>query len=146
MPDITLSWDTATNHADWVLAGADLANGNDLASAVEISVFSDREAKADDVIPDGSADRRGWWADDEVPIGSRMWLLKRAKQTTQTAQRAYDYLAEALQWLIDDAVAGRVEITTQWVRRGVLGARIVVIKNGAVLLDGLYVWAWEGIN
>ncbi|WP_217481392.1 phage GP46 family protein [Burkholderia aenigmatica] len=128
------------------MAGADLANGNDLASAVEISVFSDREAKADDVIPDGSADRRGWWADDEVPIGSRMWLLKRAKQTTQTAQRAYDYLAEALQWLIDDAVAGRVEITTQWVRRGVLGARIVVIKNGAVLLDGLYVWAWEGIN
>ncbi|WP_027813322.1 phage GP46 family protein [Burkholderia cenocepacia] len=146
MPDLTLSWDSATNHADWVLAGADLATGNDLASAVLISIFTDREASADDVIPDGSTDRRGWWADEEVPIGSRMWLLKRAKQSTQTAQRAYDYLAEALQWLIDDGVAGRIEITTQWVRRGTLGARIVVIKNGVVLLDGQYVWVWEGIN
>ncbi|WP_186065977.1 phage GP46 family protein [Burkholderia gladioli] len=146
MPDLTLTWDSATAHADWVLAGADLATGNDLASAVLISIFTDREASADDVIPDGSTDLRGWWADDEVPIGSRMWLLKRAKQTTQTAQRAYDYLAEALQWLIDDGVAGRIEITTQWVRRGVLGAWIVVIKNGTVLLDGQYTWAWEGIN
>ncbi|MCA8430029.1 phage GP46 family protein [Burkholderia seminalis] len=146
MPDITLSWDAATNYADWVLAGADLATGSDLQSAVLISIFTDREASVDDVIPDGSADRRGWWADDEIPIGSRMWLLKRAKQTTQTAQRAYDYLAEALQWLIDDGVAGRIEITTQWVRRGVLGARIVVIKNGVVPLDGQYVWVWEGIN
>ncbi|MCW3644120.1 phage GP46 family protein [Burkholderia cenocepacia] len=146
MPDITLSWDSATNHADWVLAGADLLAGSDLASAVLISIFTDREASADDVIPDGSTDRRGWWADDNVSIGSRMWLLKRAKQTTQTAQRAYDYLAEALQWLIDDGVAGRIEITTQWVRRGVLGARVVVIKNGTVLHDGRYVWAWEGIN
>ncbi|MCA8226210.1 phage GP46 family protein [Burkholderia vietnamiensis] len=146
MPDLTLSWDSSTNHADWVLAGADLLSGDDLASAVMISVFTDREASADDVIPDGSADRRGWWADDEVPIGSRMWLLKRAKQTTQTAQRAYDYLAEALQWLIDDGVASRIEITTQWVRRGVLGARVVVIKNGDVLHDGRYVWTWEGNN
>ncbi|MEK6369033.1 MAG: phage GP46 family protein [Burkholderia gladioli] len=146
MPDLTLTWDSATSHADWVLAGADLQTGSDLASAVLISVFTDREAAADDVIPDGSMDRRGWWADDDVPIGSRMWLLKRAKQTTQTAQKAYDYLAEALQWLIDDGVAGRVEITTQWVRRGMLGARVVVIKNGAVLLDGQYTWAWEGIN
>lgn len=147
MPDIAISWDTAHNWGDWTLAGALLATGNDLESAMLISVFSDRMAQAGDVIPDGSNDPRGWWADSDVPVGSRMWLLSRSKQTLQTLQRAYDYLAEALQWLIDDGVVGRFDINTQWVRRGMLGAQIVAYKpDGTLLATGRYTWAWNGIN
>ncbi len=147
MPDIAISWDEALNRADWTLDGAQLATGNDLESAILISIFSDRMAQPGDAIPDGTNDPRGWWADGDVPIGSRMWLLSRSKQTLQTLQRAYDYLVEALQWLIDDGVVGRFDINTQWVRRGVLGAQIGAYKpDGTLLTTGRYTWAWNGIN
>lgn len=147
MPDTTLTWNNAVGYADWVLSGSVLETGNDLASAIIISIFSDRMAQPGDIIPDGSNDPRGWWADGDVLIGSRMWLLKRAKQTLKTLQDAYDYLAEALQWLIDDAVVARFDIQTQWVRTGVLGASITAWSpTGTQLASGLYTWAWNGIS
>lgn len=147
MPDITLSWDTATSYADWVQSGSVLQTGNDLESAIIISLFSDRLAEPGDVIPDGTSDPRGWWADGDVPIGSRLWLLRRAKQIPETLQQAYDYIAEALQWLLDDNVVAKFDISVQWVRRGVMGAQLVAYKqDGTTLMTGQYVWAWNGIN
>lgn len=147
MADITLTWDATNNRADWSMSGPVLATGNDLETAIIISIFSDRMAQPGDVIPDGSNDPRGWWADDDVPIGSRMWLLKRAKQTNQTQQLAYDYLAEALQWMIDDGVVARFDISVQWVRTSTLGAAITAYSpTGTILSKGLYAWAWTGIN
>lgn len=146
MPDITISWDEANNRGDWTMVGPILATGNDLQTAILISLFTDRIAAPGDVIPDGT-DPRGWWADGDVPIGSRLWLLRRAKQTQDTLQRAYDYIAESLQWLIDDGVVARFDIMTQWVRASFLGAQIVAHKqDGTQLTTGLYTWAWSGIN
>lgn len=129
------------------MSGPVLTTGNDLETAIIISLFSDRMAQPDDVIPDGTNDPRGWWADDEVPIGSRLWLLRRSKQTKETLQKAYDYIAEALQWMLDDGVVGRFDISTQWVRASFLGAQITAYKpDGTLLTTGRYTWAWEGIN
>ncbi|NYH21379.1 phage GP46 family protein [Paraburkholderia bryophila] len=147
MADITISWDTANNRGDFTMSGPVLATGNDLQTAILISIFTDRMAQPGDVIPDGTNDPRGWWADDDVPIGSRIWLLRRAKQTQETLQKAYDYLAEALQWLVDDGVVARFDIACSWPRQSTLGAQIAAYKqNGTLLTTGLYTWAWAGIN
>ncbi len=147
MADITISWDAAHRRGDWSLNGPMLATGNDLETAMLISLFTDRMAQPGDAIADGTDDPRGWWADDDVPIGSRMWLLSRSKQTRETLQRAYDYLAEALAWLIDDGVVARFDVTTQWVSRGVLGAQVIAYKqDGTLLTTGRYTWAWQGVN
>lgn len=145
--DITLQWNAATNYADWVMNGPALAMGGDLQSAIIISLFSDRLAQPGDVIPDGSNDPRGWWGDDDVPLGSRLWLLRRSKQIPETLQKAYDYIAEAVQWLIDDGVVARFDINVQWVQASVLGAQVTAYKqDGTTLMTGQYVWAWNGIN
>jgi phage gp46-like protein len=147
MPDIALQWNAAVNYADWVQTGSVLETGNDLESAIIISLFSDRLAAVGDVIPDGTNDPRGWWADTDVLIGSRLWLLKRSKQIPETLQLAYDYIAEALQWLLDDKVVAQFDINVQWVRASVLGAQITAYKqDGTTLMTGQYVWAWNGIN
>lgn len=147
MADIAISWDAANNRGDWTMNGPALATGNDIETSILISIFTDRMALPGDVIPDGTNDPRGWWADDEIPIGSRMWLLRRAKQTTQTLQLAYDYLAEALKWMVDDGVVGRFDLSTQWVRAGMLGAIIVAYSpDGTLLHKGQYAWAWAGIT
>lgn len=134
MADILVSWDTAGTRADWVLVNGGLATGDPITTQILISIFTDRIAATDDEIPDGTNNPRGWWGDAgaDVPIGSRMWLLRRAKQTQDTLQRAFDYLAEALQWMIDDKVVTRFEIAVQWVRQSFLGATIVAHLPGGV--------------
>jgi phage gp46-like protein len=53
---------------------------------------------------------------DGDKIGSRLWLLARAKATTDTARRAEEYAREALGWLVDDKVATKVEATAEITR------------------------------
>ena len=115
MADVDLKFDPDNFDADVALLNGDLTGGDDLATAVIISLFTWRRAKDDDTIPDGTTDRRGWWGDnlsdvqgDE--IGSRLWLLTREKITSETVAHAEEYAAEALQWLVDDKVASRVDV------------------------------------
>lgn len=120
MTDIALAWDPAALAFDWAMAGVDLAREDGLRSAVAISLFSDGLARADDAIPDGTDDRRGWWGDlprdGQVadPIGSRLWLLAREKRTEQTRRRAEEYARDALAWMIADGVAASVDVAAAW--------------------------------
>ncbi|WP_230598374.1 phage GP46 family protein [Xanthomonas albilineans] len=91
---------------------------NPLVRAVLISLFTWRRANADDTLPDPRGFRMGWWGDTypvvaNDRIGSRLWLLARAKLTPSTVQRAQDYAEEALQWLIDDGVAARIAVRAE---------------------------------
>ena len=46
-------------------------------------------------------------------FGSRLHLLKRAKNTVKTAQLAVEYAKEALQWLLDTGRAKKIEVTAE---------------------------------
>lgn len=148
MSDTATVWNRDLGHGDWALAGAVLQAGNDLETAILISLFTDREANPDDVIPDGTNDPRGWIGDDgqDVKIGSRLWLLDRAKQDLATLQRANDYIVEALQWLVDDGVVSRFDITTEWTRASMLGAKVVAFKGGGQSTPMNFSWVWKAIN
>lgn len=61
MSDITVIWDVDNSRGDWEFVAPALVTGNDLQSAVLISLFTDRIANRDDPIPDGTDDPRGWW-------------------------------------------------------------------------------------
>jgi phage gp46-like protein len=100
-----------------------------LRTAVVVSLFTDRLAEADDVLPGGSGDRRGWWGDiypqvDADRIGSRLWLLAREKQIPTVLGRAETYAREALQWCLDDGLAAAITISASFVGPGVLGLDI----------------------
>ncbi len=112
MSDIALIWDGVA--ADVAVIANDLALDEGLETAVELSLFTDRRADEGDSLPDGETNRRGWWADDPLDrIGSRLWLLDRAKETAEVLERAEQYAREALQWLIDDLVATKIDVTAE---------------------------------
>ncbi|MCP3017955.1 phage GP46 family protein [Cupriavidus basilensis] len=148
MSDTTTVWNVSRSLGDWVLDGAMLRTGSDLSTAILISVFTDRVANPDDVIPDGSNDPRGWWGDlgEAVPIGSRLWLLERAKQNDDTLQRAYDYVTECLQWLLDDGVVAKFDILVEWTRDSMLGAQILAYRKDGTTETTTFTWAWKGIS
>lgn len=146
--DTTTIWNVATGRGDWQMNGAQLATGDDLATAMLISLFTDRMVEESDTIPDGTNDPRGWWADagQDVPIGSRLWLLDRAKQTQETLQQAYDYINEALQWLIDDGVVAKFDVLVEWTKTSMLGAQVVAYKQDGSTVANSYSWVWNGVN
>lgn len=148
MPDISTLWDALNHRGDWTLVGPALASGNDLASAVLISLLTDRQAAVDDEIPDGTDDRRGWWGDIEADalLGSRLWLLTRSKQADQTLQRAYDYIVEALQWLITDDAVARFDITVWWTKASQLAATVVANRRDGTTVAVAYQSLWKAIS
>ncbi|HKD77034.1 MAG TPA: phage GP46 family protein [Ktedonobacterales bacterium] len=133
-------------YGDWNVAPPALESGFALETAVLISLFSDRLADVDEVLPGYSGDRRGWWADTDSqhgPIGSRLWLLHREKQTNEVRLRAEEYARESLQWLLDDDVADTVDIDAQWLRLGWLQLAIDIRRQQRRLFHGRYEWSWE---
>ncbi|WP_207458661.1 phage GP46 family protein [Azospirillum sp. SYSU D00513] len=94
----------------------DLVQGDPLARAVIMSLFTWRRALPSDALP--ADQRHGWWGDTYPTaqgdrIGSRLWLLSREKLVPDTINRAREYAEEALAWLIEDGVAIRVEVTAE---------------------------------
>lgn len=146
MADLTTHWDAGLLSGDWVVDGGGLATGDDLATAVILSLFTDRRARDDDRLPDGAGgDRRGWWADGDAPegsLGSRLWLLCREKRSEETRRRAVEYAREALAWLVEDGVAAAVTVDAQWDGLDRLSLLVTVMRpqGGRQVLR--YGWAW----
>ncbi|MDR5784058.1 phage GP46 family protein [Caballeronia sp. LZ065] len=148
MSDISIVWDVANSRGDWQQLGPGLLTGNDLQTAVLLSLFTDRVANSDDVIPDGTGDPRGWWGDlgEDAPIGSRLWLLDRSKQTQEVLNNARDYITEALQWLVDDGVVASMDVQTEWTRDTFLGAQIMLYQPAGPSVSLQYAWAWQQLS
>ena len=115
MGDIALAWSLDAGAADLVLEDDDLASDAGLRTAVLLSLFLDRRAEDEDALPGEDDDRRGWWADefaetDGDRIGSRLWLIDRAKRAGDVPARATELVREALAWLIEDRVASSIDV------------------------------------
>jgi phage gp46-like protein len=147
MSDISTVWEVADMLGDWRLLGPSLQSGDDLQTAVLISLFSDRLALPSDETPDG--DRRGWWGDTggsaaPYPIGSRLWLLDRVKGPGDVPQRAADYAAEALQWMLDDGVGARFDITPKWITPNRLDLNVIANRRDGVRVAMNFPQVWTG--
>lgn len=139
--------DAAIN--DGLFSGAsDLLVGNDLGTAVLISLFTDAQAGPDDIIPDGSDDPRGWWGDlgEDRPIGSKLWLLSRSKQTSTVLALAKLYIEQALEWMIDDGIAASIDVAAEWSRPGFLGALVTIHRASGSAAAVRFDWAWKELS
>lgn len=152
MKDIALSWNDAALRADWQVDRGAVVEDGGLRTAVMISLFTDGQARADDAVPDGSDDRRGWWGDlprdgqAPDPIGSRLWLLAREKRTEATRLRAEAYAREALAWLVRDGVASAVDVTAAWGGAAMDQLRLSVRvsrRGGAAPASEVFDMAWN---
>lgn len=140
--DIRLIWDTELQEGEFVFDASiqDLESDNTLETAIIISLFTDRRAREDDILPDPSdSNRRGWWGDKVADvvgdqIGSRLWLLSREKTVENVLVRAKQYIKEATQWLLDDKVV--VKIVAEAERQGEPGNNRLAIKVEVYKIDG----------
>lgn len=144
MTDTRIIWDPVQLIGDWILKGNVLDTDRELVTAVAVSLFSDALAYDDDRLPDEATRgqpwaRRGVWMDHEAreihdapPIGGRVWLISREKQTEETRLRAERYCIEALAWLTDPRhrVAQSYTVAAYWFRPQMLGTEINIYRGG----------------
>lgn len=159
MADIRTIWNPDDLVGDWLLAGNVLDSENELVTAVAISLFTHRTAEDGDRLPNGETaantvgQRRGWWADHEgdllygaTPIGSRLWLLSREKQTEETRARAEEYIREALVWITQARLATAIDIVVEWFAPERLGALITIYRGQADAIAIRFERLWDGVR
>lgn len=120
MTDLATTYINFSEGMDLALDGLLLQDDDGLTTAVILSLYTDRRARPDDILPNadqGSTDRRGWVGDDisEVQgdqIGSLLWLNESAKQLQKVLTTDRQYAEDALAWLVTDEIASRVEVVT----------------------------------
>ena len=126
MGDLTLTLQEGV--FDFQPSESGILTGNDIYTATIISIFTDKRANNIEDLPQGLTDKRGWWGGD---IGSHLWLLSREKATPQTASRARTYAREALQWMLDEGLAEKVEVDGDFVSGGTLQLSISITRGTA---------------
>jgi len=148
---------------DLLLTPYGLDETAELESAVLVALCTDALADPSDTLPwPNSTDRRGWWADWNAaaiwpgawPIGSKLWLLKRAKITDAGARegatltRVQTYIAAALQPFITNKVCSQVQVSAWRVGSNRIYARVVMTRGPLTLiaLDFEVLWSELGMS
>ncbi|QNT79453.1 phage GP46 family protein [Entomobacter blattae] len=156
MRDVKIVWNDQTLHGDWVLDNGDLALDNALLSAVLVSLFSDGLAPLEPTALDAQVglitpqDRRGWWGDAlrKTPIGSRLWQLKRSIKANQSSVllEAKDLCFDALSWLVNEGIVGKIAVETSWKSATTLLIKITLTRPNSNAPDLFqFQYAWEGL-
>ena len=140
MTDIAVRW--SDGYGDLALEGADLGADKGLATAVIVSLFTDRRVEAHE-LAEGDTDRRGWWgdgvADDGDEIGSRLWLLERSKSASDALLKAELYSREALEWFIETGSRTASRPRPSGWSRGTFAINVLVARGD----ETLYLDAFE---
>jgi phage gp46-like protein len=133
------------NLSDFNMDGLDLERDAGLETALLISLFTNKRADPDDVLPDNTNDRGGWHGDVtmDIPVGSRLWLLYRSPTTTEIPTRAVEYIKEALQWLIDDGVAEKVDVEVERNGMDTLQMKLGIYRPKSDPLFFTYYYNWQ---
>jgi phage gp46-like protein len=145
--DVAIAWDAENSRGDWSLTTlGNVLTAPAIETAVMVSLFTDARARPDDRMVPGDTDRRGWWGNmlDDQPIGSRLWLLRRAKHLPETLKLARDYIAEALAWLKDEGLAVKIDVSTEWQGQSRILARIALHRADGGKAAVTAAWAWRG--
>lgn len=152
MADIRIVWNPDLLVGDWRLADHVLDTDRELVTAVAVALFTHRTADEEDEIPDGTADRRGWWGDADAqelhggwPIGSRLWLISREKQTEETRQRAEEYIHEAIAPFVELGAVSAYDLDVDWFAHERLGAVITLYRGPQHSIEVRFETLWDQI-
>lgn len=120
---------------------------NTLYRALIISLFTWRRKNTSD----DSDHPYGWWGDSypsiaNDKIGSRLYLLTRSKLNNQTANFAKIYIKEAVQWMINDGLASRIDVSVKRIDLTVLVATINIFKEDGSNEEYRFDNLWSKIN
>ena len=150
MSDMSFVYDSEKGFADIAIADGDFVLGDDLQTAVGLSLFTDRRATNSELVALQAGiierqSRRGYWANAfrRYTQGSGLWLLSRAKRQEIARSRAGTYALECLQWLKQDGIAKGVDADVAFFGSSGLDIAIRITKPSGEELNFKYQFVWS---
>lgn len=147
--DIAIQQDPVTGKFYTDLSNGDFLTNNSFDTSLLISLFGDKRADPSEV--PAVQNRRGWWGnpfntdDEEFELGSKLWLLDQARATPATLNRAITYAQEALQWLVDDGHAQRIDVSGNLSQNNIQ-LSVTILRDSGVTETRYYdLWENTGI-
>lgn len=113
---------------------------------VLLCLFTNARASDQDTLPEEDSFREGWWGSAllEFELGSKLWLLNKAKINNDTIALAEQYIKEALKPMIDDGIASKIEATvTRGRRNDELNYLVRVFRKDAENVFFTFYTNWE---
>lgn len=160
MPDIRLVPTDVSGSLtfDWLQTQIGLIDENEqLASAVLVALNTDALGDETEVLPDPrDSDRRGWWGDLDAeriwggwPIGSKLWLLTRAKIVDRGARegatltRVEAYIRAALKPFVDNGICSQFTVAAAQTSDKRITATIVIYRGPKPVVQLEYQPLWQ---
>ena len=152
MADLSFIYDQDKRHNDIKIVGGDFLLSDEIETAVELSLFSDRRATLDEIQTFQSGvrerqSRRGFWANTfkEFSQGSGLWLLQREKKTASTLARARKFCTDSLQWMADEGIVASITPTVSF-SGDALVIHVAVVKPDGQ--DGTFKYqsSWDSLE
>jgi phage gp46-like protein len=143
---------------DWLLTDQNLiADGYDLQTAVIIALGTNALAPQTEELPDpDSTDRFGWWADmdaEEIwggwPVGSLLWLLRRAKITGPSARsgstlaRVDGWTRDAMRPFVTNRIASRIDVIAEQTDIDRIDVRVVIYRGPEPAVELRFADLWQ---
>lgn len=146
---IKMRYDNTARHGDIVMGDRGIATDHGLLTAIHCLLLSDATARANDPIPDGSTNRRGWWADvlqaSGFEHGSRIWVAG-TKATPQARRSIAGFAKDALRPLVQIGLAERIEVGSIVLRfQDVIAIEVRVLMPNTPAPQWVTYWAEVGI-
>jgi phage gp46-like protein len=144
----------------WLLQNGKLDERFELANLAKVALMTDARSDPLEVLPDpDSTDRRGWWGDLDAgpiwqgwPIGTKNWLLTRAKISDQysmegdTVVRAEQYTRLALQPLVNNRIASRIDVNATRVGDSRIDVTVVIWRGPNPEVELRFQDLWAGVK
>lgn len=126
---VALAMQFRTTSGD-IVAGKTLATDEWLNVVVFTSLFTDAYVEPDER-PAGEMDHGGYWGDalGDRALGSKLWLLRRAKMTRENVLLARDYCLQALAWLVSTGRVRGINVTCERIAANRLAILVQVTRN-----------------
>lgn len=131
--DLMLKYDYVNNRYDIKFNHSDYERDEGLYTSVILSLFCNAYVTDDELETLSQRVNSGFWGDQisqyEGDIyGSKLWLLERAKLTSDIIETTKIYIYESLEWMITDGVAEDIVVNVELVDKKVY-AEIMIIKG-----------------
>jgi phage gp46-like protein len=150
--DVTLDWSLRPDGT--------LDDTQALATAVCIALGTNALAGPNDALPDpDSNDRCGWWGDLDAeliwggwPIGSKLWLLRRAKINSASARDGAttvlveNYIRDAIQPFVDRKICSSFTVETTRVDKQRIDALLRLYRGPLPPIELEYQVLWDGLG
>lgn len=148
--DIRLKFDQEDQYGELIIADRDVDRDLGFETAVLITLGTDKYADDEDELPDDSGYRGGWWG-DSIPVvadykmGTKLWLLQRAKTEAEIPAIAKEYLIDGFKWMKDDGIVSDVIVNIERRRdlKTTLAFTLSFIKPEGKTIFYKFFYNWE---